>query len=245
MNYLFASFCFLGLTLAPPVLSQNTTSQTTPNAAATPQSKSDWWSARHALLTKNLAETPCNLLFIGDSITHQWESSGKNVWNKAFSAYSPVNFGIGGDKTQHVLWRINDSGLKTPHSPQVCIIHIGTNNTGKNSNTADSPQDIAAGIRAIVSRVRELHPATEIIVLNIFPRGATKDDSARLHNELVNKELSKIDIPRVHLLDIGGKFLNEDGTFLPGVSNDLLHFTEKGYQIWADALLPEIQKYMK
>ncbi len=245
MNNLLATFCFMGLALVSPVFSQDTLSPANQNAAATPQSKSDWWSARHAALTKNLMENPCNLLFIGDSITHQWESTGKNVWNKMFSAYSPANFGIGGDKTQHVLWRINDSGLKMPHSPQVCILHIGTNNTGKNIKTADSPQDIASGIHAIVSRIRALHPSTEIIVLNIFPRGATKEDSSRVHNDLVNKELNKIDMPRVHIVDIGDRFLAEDGTFLPGVTNDLIHFTEKGYQIWADALLPEIQKYMK
>ena len=87
-----------------------------------------------------------------------------------FFPYAPVNFGIGGDRTEHVLWRIDDSALKTPHSPQVCVIMVGTNNTGQYKGR-QTPQETAEGTRDIASRVHRLHPATEIILLHIFPGG--------------------------------------------------------------------------
>ena len=130
INAISASICLLGCGLALPVFSQQP-EKGKPDAAHISKTKADWWSQRHALLKQTLAETPCQLLFIGDSITHRWETDGKKIWSQYFSPYAPVNFGIGGDRTEHVLWRIDDSALKTPHSPQVCVIMVGTNNTGQ------------------------------------------------------------------------------------------------------------------
>ena len=129
LNAISASICLLGCGLALPVFSQQP-EKGKPDAAHISKTKADWWSQRHALLKQTLAETPCQLLFIGDSITHRWETDGKKIWSQYFSSYAPVNFGIGGDRTEHILWRIDDSALKTPHSPQVCVIMVGTNNTG-------------------------------------------------------------------------------------------------------------------
>ena len=120
----------------------------------------------------------------------------------------------------------------------------GTNNTGQYKGS-QTPQETAEGIREIASRVHQLHPATEIILLHIFPRGKTAEDPLRIQNEMVNRELDKTDMPRVHVVNINSAFLNKDGTFLPGITGDLVHLTEKGYRLWADALLPEIKKYMK
>lgn len=244
MTRIFGIVCVLGAAFSSLSFSQEAPQAVKTEPANVSKSNGNWWTARHELLKKNLEAAPCDLLFIGDSITHQWESGGKKVWDKDFAPYSPANFGIGGDRTEHVLWRIDDSALKTQHSPQVCVIHIGTNNTGVYKG-AQPAAETAAGILEIAARVHKLHPATEIILLHIFPRGSTKDDPLRLHNEAINKELDKADMPRVHVVNINDKFLNPDGTFLPGTTGDLLHFTEKGYQIWADALLPEIKKYMK
>ena len=88
-------------------------------------------------------------------------------------------------------------------------------------------------------------PATEIILLHIFPRGKTAEDPLRIQNEMINRELDKTNMPRVHVVNINSAFLDKDGTFLPGITGDLVHLTEKGYRLWADALLPEIKKYMK
>ena len=243
INAISASICLLGCGLALPVFSQQP-EKGKPDAAHISKTKADWWSQRHALLKQTLAETPCQLLFIGDSITHRWETDGKKIWSQYFSPYAPVNFGIGGDRTEHVLWRIDDSALKTPHSPQVCVIMVGTNNTGQYKGR-QTPQETAEGIREIASRIHRLHPATEIILLHIFPRGKTAEDPLRIQNEMINRELDKNKIPRVHVVNINSAFLDKDGTFLPGITGDLVHLTEKGYRLWADALLPEIKKYMK
>lgn len=245
MKRLFSIAFLLGLTFSVPVFSQEAkrAAPVTDSATLAQPQRSSWMN-RHELLTKNLESNPCDLLFIGDSITQGWEGAGRNVWAKEFAAYRPANFGIGGDQTQHVLWRIDMSKLKTPSSPKVCVIHIGTNNTG-HWKAAQAPEETAKGILEIARRVHALHPTTEIILLPIFPRGKTADDRLRMHNEQINKELAKSTLPKVHLVNINEKFLAPDGTFLPDVSPDLLHFSEKGYQIWADALLPEIKKYIK
>ena len=174
INAISASICLLGCGLALPVFSQQP-EKGKPDAAHISKTKADWWSQRHALLKQTLAETPCQLLFIGDSITHRWETDGKKIW----------------------------------------------------------------------SRVHRLPPATEIILLHIFPRGKTAEDPLRIQNEMINRELDKTKMPRVHVVNINSAFLDKDGTFLPGITGDLVHLTEKGYRLWADALLPEIKKYMK
>ena len=104
INAISASICLLGCGLALPVFSQQP-EKGKPDAAHISKTKADWWSQRHALLKQTLAETPCQLLFIGDSITHRWETDGKKIWSQYFSPYAPVNFGIGGDRTEHVLDR--------------------------------------------------------------------------------------------------------------------------------------------
>lgn len=245
MNRFLGIALLFGVAFSAPVFSQEAKKAAPVVDSATvakPQLSS--WMKRHELLTKNLENNPCDLLFIGDSITQGWEGAGKNVWAKAFAAYRPANFGISGDQTQNVLWRIDMSKLKTPSSPKVCVIHIGTNNTG-HWRASQAPEETANGILEIARRVHALHPTAEIILLPIFPRGKTADDLLRKHNEKINKELAKHTLPKVHLVNINEKFLAPDGTFLPNVSPDLLHFSEKGYQIWADALLPEIKKYIK
>lgn len=120
INAISASICLLGCGLALPVFSQQP-EKGKPDAAHISKTKADWWSQRHALLKQTLAETPCQLLFIGDSITHRWETDGKKIWSQYFSPYAPVNFGIGGDRTEHVLWRIDDSALKRLIPPKYAL----------------------------------------------------------------------------------------------------------------------------
>ena len=229
---------------SPCLFSPNSRKKENPMPPTFPKQKADWWSQRHALLKQTLAETPCQLLFIGDSITPPLGNRRQKNMVSIFSPYAPVNFGIGGDRTEHVLWRIDDSALKRLIPPQVCVIMVGTNNTGQYKGR-QTPQETAEGIREIASRVHRLHPATEIILLHIFPRGKTAEDPLRIQNEMINRELDKTNMPRVHVVNINSAFLDKDGTFLPGITGDLVHLTEKGYRLWADALLPEIKKYMK
>ena len=108
-----------------------------------------------------------DLIFIGDSITHGWEEAGKDVWQKFYGKRNAVNLGIGGDQTQHVLWRL-DHGNIDGISPKLAVIMIGTNNAG----SGQQPEQIAEGIKAIVEQLRAKLPETKILLLAIFPRGA-------------------------------------------------------------------------
>lgn len=205
------------------------------------ESGAGWWKDRHNALSKSLKENPCDILFIGDSITHFWEREGKAMWDETFGPFHPANFGISADRTEQVLWRLDDSKLETPRPPKVCVIHIGTNNTG-HYKTAQAPEDTAKGIAEIAKRLTGKFPKTEVIILHIFPRGTTVDDPMRVHNEKINSLLDKLKMKRVKVVNINKAFLNADGTFKPGLTNDHLHFTAKGYEVWAKALVPHLKK---
>ncbi|HEY3899453.1 MAG TPA: platelet-activating factor acetylhydrolase IB subunit [Chthoniobacter sp.] len=190
-------------------------------------------------------EGKAQLLFLGDSITAGWAGRGKTVWEKSFSQWQPANFGIGGDRTQHVLWRIENGeldGLK----PKAAVVMIGTNNVG-----SDSPEAIAKGVTKIVETIRAKTPATKILLLAVFPRGEKasapgKPNGAREKLAKVNEIISKLaDNQHVFYLDIGAKFLQPDGSITKEIMPDFLHPSEAGYQIWADAITPKLTELMK
>lgn len=109
-----------------------------------------------------------DVIFLGDSITHGWE--GQAAWQQHFGAFHPVNLGISGDQTGHVLWRITDGGELESLKPKAAVIMIGTNNTG-----GHSAEQIAGGIKAIVDELKKQKPGIKILVLGVFPRGGGGD----------------------------------------------------------------------
>ena len=138
---------------------------------------------------------------IGDSITQGWEGAGKDVWEKYYGKRNAVNLGIGGDRTQHVLWRL-DHGNVDGISPKLAVLMIGTNNSG--GNTAE---EIGAGIQAIVKKLREKLPQTKVLILAVFPR-SEKPDAMREKNAKASKIAAELaDNKMVYFLDIGDKFL--------------------------------------
>lgn len=179
-----------------------------------------------------------DLLFLGDSITEGW-GGRKQIWEKAFGQYKPANFGIGGDRTQHVLWRI-ENGELDGIKPKALVLMIGTNNSRD-----DSAEGIASGITKIVSTIREKLPQTKVLLLAVFPRGE-KPNPQREKLEKVNATISKLDDGKnVFYLDIGNKFLEADGTIKKEIMPDYLHLSGEGYQRWADAISPKLAELMK
>jgi lysophospholipase L1-like esterase len=173
-----------------------------------------------------------DLVFLGDSITQGWNNN--EVWQRYYGARNAANFGIGGDRTQHVLWRIQNGEFEGI-SPKLIVLMIGTNNSG-----SDSPDEIAQGVTAIVKELQEKLPQTKILLLGVFPRGE-KPGAIRERLASVNHQISKLDDgSHVKYLDIGKSFLNEDGTISKDVMPDYLHLSLKGYRIWADAIEPTI-----
>lgn len=193
------------------------------------------------------AKEPMQLLFIGDSITEGW-GKAPEVWKANYEKYQAANFGIGGDRAEHVIWRIEDGVLKGVQ-PKVVVLMIGTNNSF--DHTADQ---IAAADKKIVEMIRAAIPGTKVLVLGIFPRGPRKgpnntvDDAVQRMQTIhaVNAQLAKLDDGQnVRFLDIGAKFLGADGKIPNELMPDQLHPNAAGYQIWADAMRPLLEEMMK
>jgi lysophospholipase L1-like esterase len=194
------------------------------------------WVARHESFIDIAKKGDVDVLFLGDSITDGWRGeSGKSVWDKAFGRLKPANFGIGGDRTEHLLWRIQNGELDGI-TPKVAVVLIGTNNT-----LNESAEQIAEGIGAIVHTIRVKSPTTKVLVLGIFPRGKTIPNA--LNNKIIeaNKFIAKLDDGKnVKYLNIGQKFMKA-GQIPDAIMYDHLQLTAAGYQIWADALTPTLR----
>jgi len=198
-----------------------------------------WWQQRHESMNARVKKGNVDLIFIGDSITHGWEGGGRQVWKNYYAPRNAVNLGINADQTGHVLWRL-DHGNIDGISPKLAVIMIGTNNSDCNT-----PEQIAAGIKAIVDKLQRKLPETKILLLAIFPRGADNNDHLRQVNTQTNQIIAKLaDGKKVFYLDIGPKFLQADGTLGRDVMPDLLHPNTKGYEIWAQAVEPMVAKLM-
>ena len=180
------------------------------------------------------------VVFVGDSITDGWRRAGKATFDKTYGGLDPLNLGIGGDRTQHVLWRLENGEVEGIH-PKVAVLMIGTNNLGSNTN-----DEIVAGVTKIVESLRTKLPSTKVLLLGIFPRGAKADDPARGRINAINGRLAGLDDGKtVKYLDIGDKFLAADGSLPKDVMPDALHPNEKGYEIWAEAMAPTLAALMQ
>lgn len=213
-----------------------------PHVATTPvpRDSESWWVDRHAKCVEITKAGGVDLAFLGDSITQGWE--GQPAWDKHFAPLKAANFGFSGDRTEHVLWRLANGEL-VGLSPKVIVIMIGTNNLGHNSS---NPQQTADGVKAIVATLREKIPAAKILLLAIFPRDEKPDGPLRKQVAEASSLFKPLtDDPQVQYLDIGAKFLSEDGTATKEVMPDFLHLSPKGYDIWAGAIAPKIADLMK
>jgi beta-glucosidase len=182
-----------------------------------------------------------DLLMIGDSITFRFDRAGRKVWNEYYEPRNGYNFGSSGDRTEHILWRLRNGKLDSIQ-PKLVTLLIGTNNLMRPDETA---AQTAYAVEAITKEIRRRLPAAKILLLGIFPRGRTVDDPGRLRNDEVNAIISKLhDDKSVFYLDIGDRFLNPDRTLNTDLISDTVHPNPKGFEVWAKAMEPTIQKLM-
>lgn len=218
-----------------------------PNTAIVPAPREARWVQRHEGFVAQAKQGGINVLFLGDSITDGWRSKGKAVWEKHYAPLKAANFGIGGDRTQHVLWRMQNGELDGI-DPKAVVLMIGTNNTGNEKDTGkprNTTPEVIEGVTTIVKGLRTKLPASKILLLAIFPRGQ-KDQPIRDQLKTINTALAKLhDGKHVTYLDISAKFLEPDGTLSKEIMPDLLHPNEKGYEIWAEAMNPTLMKLLK
>jgi len=198
------------------------------------------WMKRHEGFVEIAKKGDVDILFLGDSITDAWRGkAAQPTWEKYFAPHKAANFGIGGDRTQHVLWRLQHGELDGIQ-PKVAVVMIGTNNTG-----SESASQIAEGITAIVKTIREKSPKTKVLLLGVFPRAEKADNPARAKIAEINKTISKLDDGKnVRYLDIGAKFLKDDGMLTKDIMPDYLHLSARGYEIWGEAIDPTVQEML-
>jgi lysophospholipase L1-like esterase len=206
------------------------------------------WQMRHAAVLAAKDGFEAEIVLIGDSITHFWGGEhppvespvrprGSEAWQRIFGNRKVLNLGFGWDRTQNVLWRLEQGefdGLK----PRDVIIHIGTNNlTGTPNAPENTPAEIADGITAICRRIRALSPDSYLILMAVFPRGWQADDPLRQKIAEINALLAAYAASHdLTFLDIGPQLLEADGSIAPETMSDSVHPTEQGYAVWVEAL---------
>jgi len=221
-------------------------------SAAIPKTGNARFFELHESFLERAKAGPIGLLFLGDSITEGWKNA-PHIWEHHFGQYQPANFGIGGDQTHHVIWRI-ENGELDGISPKVVVLMLGTNNAGQHTG-----EQIAAANEKIIGLIRAKIPGVKVLLLAIFPRDARRGPSGLITEAAVsdagkrmavidraNALLAKLDDgENVRFLNIGAQFLGKDSRIPWVIMPDQLHLSRAGYQLWADAMQPLLDAMMR
>lgn len=208
------------------------------------------WYQRHEQVKAQIKKQPADLVFIGDSITHMFGGPtnspfhrGQAVWERYYGKRNAVNLGFGWDRTQNVLWRLDNGEFEGLH-PKVAVLLIGTNNrTGTLNARENSPAEIAEGIEAICKNIHARSPATRIVLLSVLPRSP-----AHFVEPLreINRRIAKLEsLGYVTLLDLWPEFADADGLPKKELMADTVHPNAQGYEVWARALEPVLIKQLE
>lgn len=196
----------------------------------------DFLNIHKAHLELEKTKKNVDLVFLGDSITNFFD---RNIFNKYFGEFNPLNYGICGDQTQHVLYRVNN-GLFNIVKPKVVVLLIGINNIG------NDPSNVANCILKIITTILEKTPNTKILLLSILPYSETVNGKERQYIKNVNEIIKNYTNNNIHYLDIGQYFINQDETLKYELyALDHLHISTKGYEVFADSIIKPINNLMK
>jgi lysophospholipase L1-like esterase len=199
----------------------------------------------HEQLMAKRTQGKIDLYFMGDSITRRWGTSDRQYagllanWNENFKGWTAADFGWGGDKTQNMLWRLQQGELDGVN-PKVIVLMAGTNNIGNVSPTDDTEARAAETVRGVAAVLKELRtraPKATIVLMGITPRS----DNIQVMPIVIaaNRGIAKLaNGHRIRYFNINAQLVDAHGALLPGMTKDGLHLSAKGYQIWADALKP-------
>ncbi|MBL8752439.1 MAG: exo-alpha-sialidase [Planctomycetes bacterium] len=218
-----------------------------PSEAVVPVARAGKWAQRHEADIAKAKKGNHRIVFLGDSITEGWNGAGKEVWEDTWAPRQVLNAGVGGDRTQHVLWRLDNGLLEAlagnGNDVRAVVVMIGTNN----SNGADHPaSEIADGIVAVVQRLRRGLPTTKVLLLAVFPRGERPNaqrDKCATASRLAFATLAGDAM--VQCRDLGPTFLGTDGTIAKDMMPDQLHLSPVAYRRWADAMLADLDAMAK
>ncbi len=197
------------------------------------------WHGMHRAHSEIAQRGEAELLLVGDSITEGWANT--QVWKSVFGSYKAANFGIGGDATQNLVWRL-ENGAVGSLRPKLVVLLIGVNNVGREGH---SVCQVLRGIGAVVARLRGSFPTARILIHGIFPADQSPQSEMRRKIVKINEALPNFDDgERIFVRDIGHIFLETDGRISPAIMADFLHLTEEGYRRWAEVLAPMVAKLM-
>jgi lysophospholipase L1-like esterase len=208
------------------------------------------FAAAHEALLKKAKQGVIDVYFLGDSITRRWQGTDypahKQNWDRNFFGRNAANFGWGGDTTQNVLWRL-ENGELDGIDPKVIVLMIGTNNVGGTPQRDDTAlvEEVSQGIHAILSLCRQKAPAAHIVLVGITPRNTNGSPAVMPTIDRINARIAKFaDGRSIRYLNINDKLADPSGKLFDGVTNDGLHLSNQGYQIWADALQPIFTEWL-
>ena len=201
-----------------------------------PLEEDNGWTAYHNQLCAQARTNRIDLLFVGDSVTAGWGGIGKAVWEKQLRRYHPGNFGVSGQGTQDVLWRLSHGELEGAH-PKAVVLMLG-------SNDINWPAaDIVAGVTEVVRQLRTRLPTSHLLLAGILPRGEQPNTPERLKILEANAQLAKLDDGRhTHYFNFGDKLLLPDGRLPKEIAPDFLHPSERGYEFWVEAIQPMLDQ---
>ena len=208
-----------------------------------------WWANRFLSRLEQVKAAQgqtVDLVLIGDSIMHFWEWKHPASWAKFTQGRRVINCGYGGDRTQHVIWRIQHGELDG-YAARAVMVMIGTNN---NSSGDTDPANVAKGVEKIVELVRARQPRAKIILHPIFPRGVSGDSvrhaAARRRNDRTNELLTAFAQanPDIVWIDFNDRLVGSDGWVPREIMADEIHPTDRGYDIWMDAVNPVLGRLL-
>ena len=195
------------------------------------------WMERHESMNTKARQGKIDLIYIGDSIVQRYEGVGKHVWDHYYASRNALNLGISGDRTQHVIWRL-DHGNIEGINPKLAIVMIGQNNGGHNTAS-----EIAEGVTEVVKIIRTKLPKTKILLLGIFQR-REKPTPERAVLAEANNIISKLADSSVHYMDINSVYVQPDGTIPASLMPDFEHPSELGFKRWAEAIEAKVAEMM-
>jgi lysophospholipase L1-like esterase len=207
----------------------------------------EWWQKRVAEDLAAARTGGHRLVMLGDSITQGWGSSGKACWDEFWVPRRTLNLGVSGDKTQHVLWRL-DGGLldalkAANNDVRAVVVMIGTNNSNGDECTAD---EIATGIVAVVRRLRQALPDANVLLLDVFPRSETNDaQRQKCAAASAAAAAAFAGDARVVRRDLAAKFVGADGRIAKDVMPDFLHLSAAAYRTWAEAIVADVDRMLQ
>ena len=196
------------------------------------------WMERHESMNTKARQGKIDLIYIGDSIVQRYEGVGKHVWDHYYASRNALNLGISGDRTQHVIWRL-DHGNIEGINPKLAIVMIGQNNGGHNTAS-----EIAEGVTEVVKIIRTKLPKTKILLLGIFQR-REKPTPERAVLAEANNIISKLANSSISYMDINSVYVQPDGTIPASLMPDFEHPSELGFKRWAEAIEAKVAELME